>query len=785
VSVPASTLGDAIQLLGRQTGTSIGVRDVALARVRVRAVSGNYTAAEALAQMLRGCRARARRVAAGSFLIERGTFEDAPPAIARPAPVRTASIAGEAPPPPVEIVVEATKRDTPLSLYPGAITTVDGNDLSAGDATLGTDAVEARVAALTSTHLGPGRNKLFIRGIADSSFTGPTQATVGQYWGDTRVTYSAPDPNIRLYDVRSVEVLEGPQGTLYGAGSLGGIIRIEPEAPQLNSVESSAWGGIQFTQHGDPGGDLGGMINLPIKDDTLALRAVAYGGIDGGYIDDTRRNLDDVNRVRTVGGRASLRYAPGNDWTIDLSGLFQSIKGDDAQYADRDGDGLTRGSAIAQPFRNDYRMGELVIRKQWGDMQLVSSTGLVHQYVLETFDASTADTPKAFRQESRIDMFTSETRLVRRSENGSGWVIGASFLSNVARLNRELGVRAFATPQTGVRNRVDEATLYGEATIVPRTWMSITAGGRVTYSRLSGSAEDVPGYFAFRVEPQASASSDETRFLPSVALTFRPLDDLSIFARYQQGFRPGGLSLNRDYIQRFKGDRVGTAELGLRYGRGGDAPFDIAITGAYTDWRDIQADLIDGLGFPTTNNIGDGRIWSLGLAARWRPLPGLQLDGALYLNDSEVTAPSEALIQTIAKGPQSPVFAVGTPASAFRFDPSSSDLPNVAGANARLGFDYMTALGNRELRLRGYGRYMGESRLGVGPILGQRQGDYVDTGLEASISDHGKTLSLSLTNLLDTRGNRFALGSPFLVREADQITPLRPRTLRVGFELNF
>src|SRR3546814_3098560 len=92
------------------------------------------------------------------------------------------------------------------------------------------------MASLSSTHLGAGRNKLFIRGIADSSFTGPTQATVGQYLGDIRLSYNAPDPDLRLYDVDNVEVLEGPQGTLYGAGSLGGIIRVVPNAPNPDAM---------------------------------------------------------------------------------------------------------------------------------------------------------------------------------------------------------------------------------------------------------------------------------------------------------------------------------------------------------------------------------------------------------------------------------------------------------------------------------------------------------------------------------------------------------------------
>src|SRR3546814_5101990 len=93
------------------------------------------------------------------------------------------------------------------------------------------DSILSRTASVSSTHLGPGRNKLFIRGIADSSFTGPTQSTVGQYFGDIRLSYNAPDPDLRLYDIDNVEILEGPQGTLYGAGSLGGIIPVRSESP--------------------------------------------------------------------------------------------------------------------------------------------------------------------------------------------------------------------------------------------------------------------------------------------------------------------------------------------------------------------------------------------------------------------------------------------------------------------------------------------------------------------------------------------------------------------------
>src|SRR3546814_8229338 len=111
--------------------------------------------------------------------------------------------------------------------------------------------------------------------------------------GNARLTYSAPDPDLKLYDVASVEVLEGPQGTLYGAGSLGGIIRIEPMPPDLYAGGGGAWAAGQLTEHGDPGGDAGAVLNVPIAEGTAAFRGLVYGGIDGGYIDDRRREAND------------------------------------------------------------------------------------------------------------------------------------------------------------------------------------------------------------------------------------------------------------------------------------------------------------------------------------------------------------------------------------------------------------------------------------------------------------------------------------------------------------
>lgn len=113
-------------------------------------------------------------------------------------------------------------------------------------------------------------------------------------------------------------------------------------------------------------------------------------------------------------------------------------------------------------------------------------------------------------------------------------------------------------------------------------------------------------------------------------------------------------------------------------------------------------------------------------------------------------------------------------------------LPNVADATGRIGFTYTAGLADgRDLTVTGFARYAGKSTLGIGPILGRLQGDYVDTGFEVRIGDSRRGFSLALSNLLDAKGNRFALGSPFLIRDRDQITPLRPRSVRLGFNLSF
>ena len=237
----------------------------------------------------------------------------------------------------------------------------------------------------------------------------------------------------------------------------------------------------------------------------------------------------------------------------------------------------------------------------------------------------------------------------------------------------------------------------------------------------------------------------------------------------------------RNTLRRFRNDQVHTWEGGIRLGQRGWTPFDAYLSLSYTRWRDIQADFIDSSGFPSTANIGDGRIASLSGAVAMRPVPGLSFElGAVY-NHSRVDELFAGELRTIAAATSADGMAPEFSTLLARL----GQIPNVAHYAVRGSVDYVAPVGDEDFRLNGWAHYVGPSRLGIGPILGEGQGDYLDTGLAMRIGNTRRGLTLTLTNLLDSRGNRFALGSPFLIRDRNQITPLQPRTLRLGFDLSF
>lgn len=757
VDVPGGQLGRGLVLLSQQTNEDIGTADPALPLRRTPGVHGRYTVKDALRRLLDPAGAFATRTGPHSWRIA-ARAPTAPPRTATAAP-RIAPIA--VPAEPQVIVVTGVKRAVPLRDYPGSVAILHFEGPGNAGPPAGMEAIANASSTIFSTQFGPGRDKLFVRGIVDSAFSGPNQTTTGLYLNDTRLTYNSPDPNLRLYDVERVEVLEGPQGALYGAGSLGGVIHIVTVKPKLEDVSARVSAGVSVTSNGSPGDDLATAINVPLAGETSAARLVVYRMDDGGYIDDPLGHRENINRIQTVGARGGLRVASG-DWLIDIDGAWQGIRGADSQWTEA-GPGSLQRSGAPLGYRSNYLFGGLTVSRDWGPVDFVSTTSVSHQYLLERFDASSAGSlPTTARQVSRTTLFANEARLSRSTPDAAGWLVGLSLLRNRSAIERvATDSSGGTTPHEYARNDAWEETLFGEAGIRLAKGLVATLGARLTNAQSDGSAVaylEATTIPIFDNPVSGHGRSRKFRIVPTVALSGRPKRGLLLFARLQQGFRPGGFGISNSRAREYQGDRLTTLEAGIRIGEPGSR-LQVAAALSLSDWRNILAEVVSQGGDPVTQNIGNGRIGSVETDLTWRPTPRLSVNAGLFANRSRLYGPTVTSVVV-----------------------SHRALPNLARFSARAAVGYSLPLKDSKLTFSGSAKYLGGSHLGAGPILDAAQGDYFTSELLLAWSRGGRTMSLSVSNPLNAKANRFALGTPYQIYAA-QATPLRPLTIRVGIDL--
>ena len=345
-------------MLSRQTGASIGLSP-GLPLVMVPHVRGPRSAKATLDRLLKHTNLHAVAVGPNTYRIE---LRPRAKSIARAKHSAPMSVAAG------EVVVTATKRDTRIGAAATAVAVVDRAALQRlGDAP-DTGTLAAIVNGLTVTNLGPGRNRLFIRGIADSPFDGFGQSSVSVQIDEARLTYDAPDPDLRLIDIAQVEILKGPQGPLYGTGALGGVLRIVPEKPELAIGDGIGPAGrLRDFRRGRGGGERDAVLNLPLVRDRLGLRLVGYRLDQGGWID-TAGGAANINRGRTSGARLGLRARPGGDWVIDAQAITQASSIADSQYVEARRT-LTRAARLAEPQDTDLTLLSLTANGSLGNAQ--------------------------------------------------------------------------------------------------------------------------------------------------------------------------------------------------------------------------------------------------------------------------------------------------------------------------------------------------------------------------------------------------------------------------------
>ena len=750
IALPAATLDRTLVALAAATGTDIASTEPGLRAIHTRPLRGSMTVAQALDRLLAGTGFRALPSGGGAYRVvatPRRKLRHAAPARATPEPM------------PADIVVTASKQRVSLLRYPGSLIVTAGSPRMANGAIGDISGLAQQLPILQTTALGPGRNKVFIRGIADSSFNGTTQSTASVYLDDVQLNASGPDPGLRLYDMQAVEVMEGPQGTLYGAGAIGGVLRLTSHAPELDRVATSMSAGVTLTQGGSPGGDVAGMVNLPIVADRLAVRTVAYASRDGGYIDDPRRGGNDVNRTGTIGARIALRADPGDGWRIETSGVAQRIRSRDGQYAERPDGTLRRTTASAQPFADRFLFGRLVIAKDWDSgLRLVSATGVADYGTSETFDATpgnaTARRPLAYRVDNDKLLVSQELRLSRSLSGGNSWLAGFSLVSDRSILSRALGLAGNETDIVGVSNVTRAASGFGEATVALSPALSITAGGRYTTARVDGEPSSTR-------RPVAYIKGRSTqRFDPTIAASYQIAPGIAAFARYQTGFRTGGLAVAQGIgrVATFDADSIDFAEVGVRRLRATARGLGVSMSASTANWTGIQADLLNRRGQPFTTNLGNARVRTIEATFDWNPMPRLTVDGVALYAFTRVSGPiADQSRENNRRLPETPPFA-GSATLTYAWDRHGAVTPRVGAA--------MT--------------YVGRSVLGTGDLLDVSQGNYLTASVSGGLRWRDLDLTIGVDNLTDVAANRFAFGNPFGLAARDQITPLRPRNVRVG-----
>lgn len=758
--IPPGRLEDVLISIGLRARVTIILAEPGLAAQNSPGARGRLSLQAALAQALRGTNGVARTYGPGIIRIIRRR----PARTTAPKP-STPSYIDDATP----IIVTASKQNIAFDRYPGSVKLVDlTEDMRAAGSDMAS--LSQRLPALGSTNLGPGRNKFFIRGIADSSFTGPTQATTGQYLGDIRLNYSAPDPDLSLYDMQRAEILVGPQGALYGAGSLGGIIRLVPTAPDLAASAGSASASIGTTHKGGISHDAAAMLNLPLSHDRIAARLIVYGGRAAGYIDAPAQDRRDINGTTRSGQRFTLRARDAGGWDISLGIVRQKIRSEDGQYTFRGDPPLTRDAPIAQPFANDYRLGYVTAQRRLGMADLLTATSVARHRLDSVFDATGLDgttAPIVAGESNHITLFSHETRM-SGGDAETPWVGGFALLVNSSRVALSIAPRDGSSLLGEVVNRQAEAALFGKYAHRLTSSLTGTIGGRLTFARnrqaLSVDRADV-------IDHQ---SSTEMRWSGTLALDWRPTGPSSFFFQYQQGYRPGGLGItlaeSRLESRKFAADDLHLFELGMRLGSSEHAPFSARAAIFIADWRDIQADLIRDPGLPYTANIGRGIIRGLDVDLTWRPEAALTLTVSAFLNDSELSHPAAGYIVSDGEDDGRLTRA----------------LPNVPRNGARLGAAWSRKVSdgtrfNADASLR----YVGRSHLGFGPLLDVYQGGYLVTDATTSIDFNSVSVSISIGNATNVRADTFAYGNPYSLAQRKQMTPLRPRTIKLGISARF
>jgi iron complex outermembrane receptor protein len=584
-----------------------------------------------------------------------------------------------------EVVVTAEKRESTVQKTPISITAISGAELQA-QGTTDLLSVAQQVPGVSFKTSGPGQTEFEIRGLTS---TGGESPTVGFYLDEIALTPPAMaqngkvviDPN--LFDLSRVEILRGPQGTLYGAGSMGGTIKLVTNAPDPKQVAASVEGIGSGTDGGGFNHTINAMLNLPLLTDVAALRLVVTDEHVEGWIDrdvvspfplevnnSTQRGnvaaapvvqrFTDSNSEDLKGGRATLLVQPVDRLSVTAGILYQRINQDGPNTID-----VPPGSEVhyqpfdvAEPFQDTFTLEDLTLKYDFDSFQVVSATSgwtrqqnqtqdiseAMQDYIggffgpSADFPFSTADGGLGAGSITEDDYTRQVSQELRIASTGSGpfqWLGGAyysTFHATSHVYSYYDGFEAmFGTNNLADNHRlldVDQYALFGEASYLLPDNLKATVGARY-YNFHSNSATSVSGVSANGTSDTLYGVAQNSGVSPKVNLAYIPDDNTTLYATISKGFRPGGPNSPIPppcpaAPTQFGPDTVWSYELGEKL-KLADSRLSLNSDVYYEDWSNLQQQVAPGCGFKFTTNAGKAKVYGAEAEAAWVIIPGLVL----------------------------------------------------------------------------------------------------------------------------------------------------------------
>lgn len=586
-----------------------------------------------------------------------------------------------------EVIVTAQRREERLQDVPISITVLGGSELDKSTVE-GVGEALSRVPGVTANvNLLGGGTVLTVRGVVASSAVLSGSSPVGYYLDSVPfgLVKSAIAPDSNAYDLARVEILRGPQGTLYGAGGMGGVARVLTQDPNLNDVEFKARTSASSTEHGDASyrGDM--AVNLPLREGKLAARAVLGYQSLGGWVDHPFE--EDANDGEVENARLKIRAAPTEELSIAASAWLSRADYGVASFSDEN---LQSGGVLDESIDNDFDLFGLRIGYDFSGVSLVSSTGYLDYKIgsaLDLLPLGLPDAPLHTQLSSKV--LSQEVNLTSTHAGPWRWTAGAMYRDGEDRFVQHF---VFLPAPTDNSDLSKSYAVFGELTRrLADDRLELTAGLRYFEDDVTGrenvSFTGVPGTPPIVVKKTFDATT------PRLVAAWHQSDSLTLYTSYSEGFRSGfhqapDITALLPGFSDVKPDKLKNYEMGAKGTvLDGRLSFDSAIY--YLDWQDVQQQLtirVDNQ-FPSVGLNGESAS-GIGVDVGLTANPTDNLTFAVNVSWNDLTQDADVFDGTgqlvFPEGGRllsSPEYTAGASLS-YRFPLGASDLEGVFAVSA-------------------------------------------------------------------------------------------------------